>query len=81
LKLGMCCDVHFLSEPEKAVVLPATAIMQEQDNDCILVEIAKGKYVQRKVVSESAVQSNDVRIISGIAAGEKVIVKGGFYLK
>ena len=80
LKLGMFCEAHFLSSPIQAIVLPATAVMQEQDNDYVFVEIEKGKYARRKVVTES-VSRNQVRIISGITEGENVIVGGGIYLQ
>ena len=78
LKLGMFCEVHFLRSPIQAVILPATAIMQEQDNDYVFVEIAKSKFVRRKVETESVKQGN-VRIVSGIAEGENVVIKGGIY--
>jgi len=80
LKLGMFCETHFLSAPTKAIILPATAVMQEQDNDYVFVETAKGKFVRRKVVIES-VHKGEVRIISGIGEGENVVVNGGIYLQ
>ena len=79
LKLGMFCEVHFLSSPTKAIVLPSTAVMQEQDNTYILIEVAKGRYVRRKVEIES-VDMDNVHIISGINEGENVVIKGGFLL-
>ena len=78
LKLGMFCEAHFLSAPAKAVILPATAVMQEQDNDFVFVETAKGKFVRRKVQTES-VNHGKVRIVSGIAEGENVVIEGGIY--
>ena len=78
LKLGMFCEVHFLNSPIKAVILPATAIMQEQEDDYVFVEIAKRKFVRRKVEVES-VKNGKVRIISGISEGEKVVIEGGIY--
>ena len=80
LKLGMFCEVHFLSAPTQAIILPATAIMQEQDSDYVFVETEKGKFIRRKVVSESS-HRNEVRIISGITEGENVLVEGGVYLQ
>ena len=80
LKLGMFCEVHFLSSPTQAIILPATAVMQEQNNNYVFVEIAKGKFVRRKVEVES-VKGDVVCIISGINEGEKVVIKGGIYLK
>ena len=78
LKLGMFCDVHFLNTTTKAIILPATAVIQEQDNAYVLVETATGRLVRRKVEIESA-HKNEVHIISGISEGEKVVVEGGFY--
>ena len=80
LKLGMFCEAHFLSAPTKAIILPATAVMQEQESDYVLVEAGKGRYIRRKVVTES-VHRNEVRIISGIAKGESVVVEGGVFLQ
>jgi len=78
LKLGMFCETQFLSSPIKAIILPATAIMQEQDNDFVYVEVAKGKFVRRNVEIES-VKNGNVRIISGISEAESVVVNGGIY--
>jgi len=79
LKLGMFCEARFLSSPTKAVILPATAVMQEQDKDYVFVEIEKGKLVRRKVETES-VHKDAVRIISGITEGENVVTDGGIFL-
>ena len=76
---SMLCEVHFLSSPTKAILLPSTAIMQEQDNDYVLIEETKGKYVRRKVESES-VSLDNVLITRGISEGENVVIKGGIYL-
>ena len=80
LKLGMFCEAHFLSSTTKSIILPSTAIMQEQNNDYVLVEVAKGKFVRRKVETES-IHKREVRIISGITEGENVVVEGGIYLQ
>jgi len=79
LKLGMFCEAHFLSAPTKAIILPATAVMQEQESDYVLVETAKGRYVRRKVVTESY-HRNELRVVSGISEGEMVVVEGGVLL-
>ena len=80
LKLGMFCEVHFLSAPTQAIILPATAIMQEQEYGYVFVETAKGKFAKRKVKTES-VHRDDMHILSGIVEGENVVVEGGIYLK
>ena len=80
LKLGMFCETHFLSAPTKAIVLPSTAVMQEQDSDYVLVELEKGRFIRRKVETES-VHKGTIRIISGIEEGERVVIEGGIYLQ
>ena len=79
LKLGMFCEVRFTSSPIKAIILPSTAIMQEEDSDYVLIEVTKGKYVRRKVESES-VSPDKVLITAGLAEGENVVIEGGIYL-
>lgn len=79
LKPGMFCKVHFPGSPTKSIVLPATAIMQEQENDYLLIEACKGKYLRRKVETET-VNMDEVRIVSGITEGENVVIKGGIFL-
>jgi len=79
LKLGMFCEIHFLSSPTEAIILPATAIMQEQDNDYILIEVEKGQFIRRKVETET-VSMDSIRVGEGLNIGEKVVIKGGIYL-
>ena len=80
LKLGMFCEVHFLSSPIEAIILPSTAIMQELDSDYVLIEVAKGKFIRRKVETES-VRENKVRIVNGITIDEQIVIEGGIYLQ
>ncbi len=79
LKLGIFCEVHFISTPTKAIILPSTAIMKEQDNDYVLIEVSKGKYVRRIVESETlTIDSSLIR--KGIGENDNVVVKGSIYL-
>ena len=79
MKPFMYGTVHFSGTTTKAVILPSTAIMQEQDSDFVLIEVAKNQFVRRKVKTET-VDTQNVRIVSGLTEGENVIVKGGIYL-
>ena len=79
MKPFMFGTVHFHNTGAPAIILPSTAIMQEQDNDYVLIEIAKGKFSRRKVETKSVGLEN-TRIISGLTEGENVVVKGGIYL-
>ena len=79
MKPFMYGTVHFHSAVNQAILLPSTAIMQEQESDYVLVEVAKNQFVRRKVKTES-VDINNVYVISGISEGENVVVKGGIFL-
>jgi cobalt-zinc-cadmium efflux system membrane fusion protein len=79
LKPGMFCEIHFLSSPTKAILLPSTAVMQEQEHDYVLIEVSKGVFIRRKVETET-LHTDEVRIIRGISGGEKIVVKGGIFL-
>jgi RND family efflux transporter, MFP subunit len=79
MKPFMYGTVHFYSALSEAILLPSTAIMQEQESDYVLVELAKGKFTRRKVNTET-VDTETVRIVSGLSEGENVAVTGGIYL-
>lgn len=79
LKPGMFCEVNFFSSPAKAIVLPSTAIMKEQEYDYVFIETARGRFVRRKVETETAGKEN-VKITKGISEGENVVTGGGIYL-
>jgi cobalt-zinc-cadmium efflux system membrane fusion protein len=78
LKPGTFCDVHFTGSPGKAILLPSTAIMKEQDNDYVFIEVSKGKYI-RRIVETETVSPDQVLIRKGISEGENVVVRGGIY--
>ena len=79
LKLGMFCNVLFFGAPEKAVILPATALMQESGSDFVYVSLSDGVVLRRRVVSET-VSDESVRIVSGLALGDRVMTRGGIFL-
>ena len=79
LKLGMFCEVHFQSSPAKAIVLPSTAIMQQGDDDYVFVELAPGRYLRRRVKTETA-DSSRTRILEGLNEGERVVTEGGIFI-
>jgi cobalt-zinc-cadmium efflux system membrane fusion protein len=59
--------------------IPASAVLQEEDNNYVLVSIGNNKYIKRKVTTVSATGERLV-ILSGLNAGEHVVTKGAFYL-
>lgn len=82
LKHGMFVSVHFISEPQDAVVVPSTAVFQGEQSSYVFVEAdTPDVYVRRKVVVSGGNDDNTaVCIRSGLKAGETYISEGGIYL-
>jgi cobalt-zinc-cadmium efflux system membrane fusion protein len=79
LKPGMFCEVKFMNSPTSGIILPSTAIMKDQDNDYVLIEMKKGLYLRRLVQCET-INTDSVHISEGIGEGENVVIRGGIYL-
>lgn len=79
LKPGMYVTVKFIDTPEKALFVPAKAVLQYNDKSYVFVEVQKGAYVRRFI--ETGVTDDDrIQVISGLKSGETIISEGAFYL-
>jgi cobalt-zinc-cadmium efflux system membrane fusion protein len=79
LKPGMYVTVRFVDAPEKALFVPAKAVLQYNDKSYVFVQIKKGAYIRKFV--ETGVSKNDqIQIINGLMPGEIIISEGAFYL-
>lgn len=65
--------------PEKAVEVPATALVSDGAQQYVYVEASPGKLVRRSVVA-GPVRDGSVAVTQGLAAGETVVVEGGVLL-
>ena len=80
LKLGMYVTVKFTGDPIDMIEIPETALLQGVDDSFVYVKTSPTSYVVRPVKVETT--RNGMAVISaGLKAGEKVITKGGYYLK
>ena len=69
-----------LSDKEASLIrIPTTAILQEEDAMYVLVEEAERTYRKQSI---EAGQSEDGKtvVLSGLREGERIVVKGAFYL-
>lgn len=82
LKHGMFVSVHFLSESQDAIVVPATAVFQGEQNSYVYVCTDQPNVFQRRQVELGS--SNDdhsqICIKNGLKVGEKIVAEGGLYL-
>ncbi len=68
------------STEHQVVVVPAEAIQEIGGKPAIFVETATGRFVRRDV-TVGAERDGRIRILSGVTAGERVVVAGAFLLK
>lgn len=79
LKPGMYATVHLTDAPSSAILLPSKAVLQENNDEFVFVELGKNKYQKRKIVTQG---TSDGKIVvkSGLKAGETIVSNGGIYL-
>jgi membrane fusion protein, heavy metal efflux system len=80
LKPGMFATVNFTQKLNDAMVIPATAVLQQEDNSFLFVQTGKGRFVKKQVTVTSA-GDKDLIVHSGIAPGDVIVAEGGVYLR
>jgi len=75
LKPQMLARVKIITNPGSALVVPQQALVFDGDSYVAFVEVAPGSVERRKVEIGSWNEHGYARILSGIKAGERVIVK------
>jgi multidrug efflux pump subunit AcrA (membrane-fusion protein) len=80
LKPGMFVDVRLAAELRPAAVLvPDMAVLRSGDHNTVFVALADGSFLPR-AVTLGARTGDDDEVLSGLAAGERVVVSGQFLL-
>jgi membrane fusion protein, heavy metal efflux system len=78
---GQAVEVYLKSRPiENALVLPISALIEEQGNFFVYVQVA-GESFDKRQVKLGAQDGTSVQIISGLNAGERVVTKGAYLVK
>lgn len=81
LKPGMFSKVSLISKlKEKAVLIPAEAVIDTGKRKIVFISQTEGQFALRNVVLGFRTQENFVEVISGVAAGERIVVSGQFLL-
>jgi RND family efflux transporter MFP subunit len=75
LKPQMLARVRIVTKPGSALVVPQQALVFDGDAYVAFVEVAPGSLERRKVEIGSWNEHGYARVVSGIKAGERVIVK------
>lgn len=80
IKDGMFVDVTLvLDEAEKALSIPAEAVLEDSDSS-LYVYVVSGDTAIRKDIETGIVNDEYAQIVSGLSAGEQVVVSGRDYI-
>lgn len=80
LKPGMFAHVHFTAKGEKAIQIPATAVMQGEDSPFVFVVSGNGKSHEKRPVTVESADDGMMRVVSGLTTGEIYVANGGLYI-
>ena len=84
LRLGMLAEIRLSSGPRSgALSIPRAAVQTLADRSVVYVQdpAAPTRFVERQVVLGEPAGTDTVRVISGLAAGERIVSKGSFSLR
>lgn len=79
LKPNMYASVTLLLPQAAQVSVPASALLMNNDSSTVFVEVAPWTY-QRRSVELGAEDGDNVRIVAGLNAGERIVTRGGVLL-
>ena len=77
---GSVVEVFLQASSQPALVVPVTALLEEQGVFYVYVQ-TEGESFQKREVKIGAADGLRVQILSGIAEGERVVTKGGYQIK
>jgi cobalt-zinc-cadmium efflux system membrane fusion protein len=79
LKPNMFATVTLRAPARSRVVVPAAALLMNNDRTTVFVETAPWTF-ERRTVEPLLQESSEVAILSGLQSGEKVVVRGGILI-
>jgi len=79
MKPGMYGTVKLTDSSANVIMVPTSAILQQQDHPYVLVSLGDNRYLKRAVTTSATVGDKSV-ILSGLTPGEQVVNEGAFYL-
>ena len=79
---GSFVEVYLKSQPvENVIVLPITALIEEQGHFFVFVQCAHEGEYEKKEVRIGASDGTNRQILEGLKTGEKVVTKGAYAVK
>lgn len=79
LKPGMYATVNFSTTPTRTIMIPVTALMQQDSSQYVWVKTGKNQFAKRSITTGETDQKT-VRVASGLKVGETIMTEGGIYM-
>lgn len=79
LKPGMFANVELAVRGHEAIVIPASAVIDTGERQVVFVSVGDGRFVPRQVTL-GARGGGKAEVLSGVIAGEQVVVRANFLL-
>jgi RND family efflux transporter MFP subunit len=78
---GSFAEVFLKTNPiENALVIPVSALVEEQGSFYVYVQ-TEGESFQKRELKLGANDGQKVQVFSGVAEGERVVIKGGYQIR
>ena len=79
MKPGMYGTVRLTDSAANAILVPTSAILQQEDHAYVLISLGNDRYLKREIISNMT--DGDYNVIqSGLSVGEEVVTEGAYYL-
>lgn len=79
LKPGMYATIRFIQQPQSAILIPATALLQKEEKSYVFLQTAPGHYIRRSLETGET-ENGRVVVRSGLKADDVIVSAGAFYL-
>jgi cobalt-zinc-cadmium efflux system membrane fusion protein len=79
LKPGMFARLSFRAAPRPAIVVPTTALIQQESRTLVYVETAPWTFQPREVSTGVRI-GDSTEVVKGLAAGERIVTRQGVLL-
>jgi len=80
LKPGMFVTIRFYRELDNAIVIPSSALLQDEESSYIFMRIAPDLYLKKSIYAET-IGERTVIVRSGLNEGDNIISEGAIYLR
>jgi cobalt-zinc-cadmium efflux system membrane fusion protein len=80
LKPGMFITTRFYRQLHDAIVIPATAVLQDHRSSYVFMKAGKDRFIKKDILAETYGQ-NYIIVKSGLSEGDIIVTEGSIYLR